>query len=348
MNEPVILRNSFAMGLVAVLQIIAPAFIAVASLYVVFAAYREPIGQYVHSMALVVGLLALLFSRPTRMLQPQLLPGSVSIAFGVLARWLALLAILLAIGYVTRFSGYYARRAVLTWAVATPAPVLVATLLLTEVMRRLLRDPRNARRTVIAGYTEPSLALARRLVQSTFCMKVEGFFDDRGHERLNLNEDVRLLGRLEELPAYVRDHGIAVIFIALPIRHVRRVMNLLDELRDTTASIYYVPDIFVYDLIQARSGAIDGIPVISMCETPFWGYRGATKRFVDLLISSVLLLLVAPLMVAVAVAVKFSSPGPAIFRQRRYGLNGEEITVYKFRTMRVHEVRYEAGAGDEG
>jgi putative colanic acid biosysnthesis UDP-glucose lipid carrier transferase len=287
----------------------------------------------------VVGLLALVFSRPTGMLQPQLLPGSVSIALGVVARWVALLGILLAIGYVTHFSEYYARRAVLTWAVATPVPLLVATLLLTGVMRRLLRDPRNARRTVIAGYTEPSLALARRLTHSSeFCMKVAGFFDDRGHERLNLNEEAHLLGRLDELPAYVRDHGVEVIFIALPMRQVRRVMNLLDELRDTTASIYYVPDIFVYDLIQARSGAIDGIPVISMCETPFWGYRGAAKRFTDLLISSVVLLLVSPVMVAVAVAVKYSSPGPAIFRQRRYGLNGEEITVYKFRTMRVQEV----------
>ncbi len=77
----------------------------------------------------------------------------------------------------------------------------------------------------------------------------------------------------------MRDHGVEVIFIALPMRQVRRVMNLLDELRDTTASIYYVPDIFVYDLIQARSGAIDGIPVISMCETPFLGLPGGRQAF---------------------------------------------------------------------
>ncbi len=84
-----------------------------------------------------------------------------------------------------------------------------------------------------------------------------------------------------------------MIFIALPIRHVSRVMDLMDELRDTTASIYYVPDIFVFDLIQARSGSIDGIPVISMCETPLWGYRAASKRLTDLLISAVILLLLA-------------------------------------------------------
>lgn len=324
------------MGLVAMLQIIAPALIAVSCLYAVFAAYGEPVQQYVHSMSLVVGLLALLFSRPSRMLQPQLLPGSFPIALGVVARWVALLAVLLAIGYLTRFSSYYARRVVLTWAAITPGFILIATLVLSEVMRRLLRDPKNSRKTVVAGYTDLSLSLTRRLMRSSdFCMTVEGFFDDRGPDRLKINGDLRLLGKLSDLPAYVREHGVGVIFIALPIRHVRRVMDLVQELRDTTASIYYVPDIFVFDLIQARSGAIDGIPVISMCETPLWGYRAATKRLTDIAISVLVLLLVAPLMVVLAIAVKCSSPGPAIFRQRRYGLNGEEITVYKFRSMRV-------------
>ena len=76
-----------------------------------------------------------------------------------------------------------------------------------------------------------------------------------------------------------------MIFIALPIRHVKRVMDLLDDLRDTTASIYYVPDIFVFDLIQARSGEIHGIPVVAMCETPFYGYRGVAKRLTDIVLS---------------------------------------------------------------
>ena len=114
-------------------------------------------------------------------------------------------------------------------------------------------------------------------------------------------------------------------------------MDLLDDLRDTTASIYYVPDIFVFDLIQARSGEIHGIPVVAMCETPFYGYRGVAKRMTDIILSAVILALTLPLFVIVAMLVKFSSPGPVIFKQRRYGLDGREIAVYKFRTMRVTE-----------
>jgi putative colanic acid biosynthesis UDP-glucose lipid carrier transferase len=148
---------------------------------------------------------------------------------------------------------------------------------------------------------------------------------------------VDLVGTLSDVGEYVKQHRTDVIFIALPIRHVKRVMNLLDDLRDTTASIYYVPDIFVFDLIQARSGEIQGIPVVAMCETPFYGYRGVAKRLTDIVLSVTILLLLLPLLLLVAVLVKLTSPGPVVFKQRRYGLDGREIAVYKFRTMSVTE-----------
>jgi putative colanic acid biosynthesis UDP-glucose lipid carrier transferase len=168
-------------------------------------------------------------------------------------------------------------------------------------------------------------------------LEVTGFFDDRSTERLGVEADATLVGNLSDLGTYVKEHRTDVIFIALPIRHLKRVMNLLDDLRDTTASIYYVPDIFVFDLIQARSGEIHGIPVVAMCETPFYGYRGVTKRLTDVGFSVLILLLLLPLLALVAIMVKMSSPGPIIFKQRRYGLDGREIAVYKFRTMRVTE-----------
>jgi putative colanic acid biosynthesis UDP-glucose lipid carrier transferase len=152
-----------------------------------------------------------------------------------------------------------------------------------------------------------------------------------------MESDANLIGTLSDLSQYVKDHNTDVIFIALPIRHVKRVMNLLDDLRDTTASIYYVPDVFVFDLIQARSGEIHGIPVVAMCETPFYGYRGVAKRLTDIGLSVVILLLLLPLLLLISIMVKVSSAGPIIFKQRRYGLDGREIGVYKFRTMRVTE-----------
>jgi putative colanic acid biosynthesis UDP-glucose lipid carrier transferase len=168
-------------------------------------------------------------------------------------------------------------------------------------------------------------------------MTVTGFFDDRGPERLSGEIGAPMLGKLPQLAPYVKLEQIDVIFIALPIRHVHRVVNLIDELRDTTASIYYVPDIFVFDLIQAQTRDILGIPVVAMCETPFSGYRGVMKRTMDIAICLAALPLLCPLMLVIALLIALSSPGPVIFRQRRYGLDGDQIIVYKFRTMTVTE-----------
>ena len=129
-----------------------------------------------------------------------------------------------------------------------------------------------------------------------------------------------------------------MVFVALPVSHIRRVVQLLDELRDTTASVYYVPDIFAIDLIQARSGELFGIPVVALCETPFYGYRGVVKRMTDIALALAVLLITAPLIAG-------AGPGwcgcrrlaRCSSKQRRYGLDGREIMIYKYRTMTVVE-----------
>ena len=116
-----------------------------------------------------------------------------------------------------------------------------------------------------------------------------------------------------------------------------RVLKLLDELKDTTVSIYFIPDIFMTDLIQGRMDQIDDIPVVAVCETPFTGFNGLVKRVADILFSIIILILISPILIIIAIGVKLTSPGPVIFKQRRYGLDGNEILVYKFRSMTVCE-----------
>jgi putative colanic acid biosynthesis UDP-glucose lipid carrier transferase len=280
----------------------------------------------------------LILVQPPREVSTQLTSARISAVADVIFRWLLLLAVMLAIGYVTKSLAEYPRRIFITWAVATPIALVFSTLAMQEIMHRFLMNAFDNRSAIFAGYNNSSLELARRLNNNpAMRLEVSGFFDDRSSDRLGLEPDAKLVGSLSDLSAYVKEHGTDVIFIALPIRHVKRVMNLLDDLRDTTASIYYVPDIFVFDLIQARSGEIHGIPVVAMCETPFYGYRGVTKRLTDIGLSVVILLLFLPLLLLIAIMVKMSSPGPIIFKQRRYGLDGREIAVYKFRTMSVTE-----------
>jgi putative colanic acid biosynthesis UDP-glucose lipid carrier transferase len=165
-----------------------------------------------------------------------------------------------------------------------------------------------------------------------------GFFDDRNIERLHsIGHGRPLLGRISEAADYVKQEQINLIYVSLPMATQPRIMRLLDELRDTTASIYFVPDLFVTDIIQSRMETICDMPVVSVCETPFTGTNGLTKRLSDIILSLLILLLISPILLAIAIGVKISSPGPIIFKQRRYGLDGQEIVVFKFRSMTVCE-----------
>jgi len=111
----------------------------------------------------------------------------------------------------------------------------------------------------------------------------------------------------------------------------------LNELQDTTASIYFLPDIYVFDLIQARFDNVAGVPVVAICETPFTGMNSSIKRISDIVLATLIMIMLLPIMLVIAIAIKATSPGPIVFKQRRYGLDGEEIIVYKFRSMTVAE-----------
>jgi putative colanic acid biosynthesis UDP-glucose lipid carrier transferase len=337
MTQPVLFKQSFLIAVLAGVQAIMPAVVAVASLYATIVLFGIVFDRSSQAI-IIVAVLCLILVQPPREVTTQLTSARISAVADVIFRWLLLLAVMLAIGYVTHSLAEYPRRIFITWAVVTPLALVFSTLAMQELMHRFLMNAFDNRSAIFAGYNNSSLELARRLKNNpAMRLEVSGFFDDRSSDRLGLEPDAKLVGTLSDLSSYVKEHGTDVIFIALPIRHVKRVMNLLDDLRDTTASIYYVPDIFVFDLIQARSGEIHGIPVVAMCETPFYGYRGVTKRLTDIGLSVVILLLFLPVLLVIAVLVKYSSPGPVIFKQRRYGLDGREIAVYKFRTMSVTE-----------
>lgn len=336
--QPVVLKLSLPIALIALLRFIAPAIVAIAALYVIARVFGVSFDDDYVMLSVLVAILAPVILHLPPATSAELLTRRWPAAVILVLRWIVLLGILLAIGYITKLSAEFSRRVILTWIVLTPGPLILTGFALNELTRRVIFSVRNARRAVFAGFNNVSVALAQRLRQNPeLCISVAGFFDDRSADRLGVEAGGDLLGGLPDLPVYVKRHGVDVIFVALPMRHVQRVLDLLDSLGDTTASIYYVPDIFVYDLIQSRSGEILGMPVVAMCETPFFGYRGVVKRVMDLAIASLALLALSPLLLLVAVLVKLTSPGPVLFRQRRYGLDGEEIRVYKFRTMTVTE-----------
>jgi putative colanic acid biosynthesis UDP-glucose lipid carrier transferase len=226
----------------------------------------------------------------------------------------------------------------MTWFIVTPFVLIASHTIARFVMRKMIQHGTNGRFAVIVGANPLGFRLAQKIRDDIYSgIKMKGFFDDRNPVRLESEKSGPLLGRIADMPAWLREHSVSMIYITLPMVAQPRIMKMLDELGDTTASIYFVPDIFVFDLIQARFDEFNGIPVVAICESPFAGFNSILKRMTDVVFAGLVLLIGWPLMLAIALGIKLNSPGPVLFKQRRYGLDGAEIRVYKFRTMNVIE-----------
>jgi putative colanic acid biosynthesis UDP-glucose lipid carrier transferase len=257
----------------------------------------------------------------------------------IVLRWLFVIAFIWLLLHLAGLSGQINNSVVLSWAVATPIVLWsgqnVARLLLLRGAETRRITPRRA---LIVGMTEIGLRLASKLTEDPLLRtEVIGFFEDRAENRLLPHDNYRILGKCPDIPNFVQQHDVNVVYITLPMTRDPRVLQLLDALRDSTVSIYFVPDLFVFNLIQARFDLLSGIPLVAVRESPFYGLHGITKRLSDILIASLCIALLSPLLIAIVVGVRLSSRGPVIFRQKRYGLNGKPIIVYKFRSMTVTE-----------
>ncbi|MDQ2820620.1 MAG: undecaprenyl-phosphate glucose phosphotransferase [Pseudomonadota bacterium] len=257
----------------------------------------------------------------------------------VIAGWLLSCGFLWLLGRASGLAHVYDARVIVAWFVCTPA-LLIASHVAARysTARRPDTDGTQLRSVVVVGVNEVGLKFADVCdSQDHLQLHMCGYFDDRIDELHSAATAHPVLGRIAELAAYVRTHHIKTIFISQPLSAQPRIRRLIDELEDTTASVYFLPDVYIFDLMQARFDNFGGMPVIAIRETPFVGVNSVVKRISDVLLALLILVLVAPLMLAVALCVRASSPGPVIFRQRRYGLYGDEIVVYKFRSMTVSE-----------
>ena len=259
-------------------------------------------------------------------------------ALDILIGWSGIVALLALFGYATEYLDAFPRELVVTWVALTPALMFLGHYVLRDRLKQSLLDDAKRKRAVIVGMGDLGARLGGEFEADRYLgIDPMGFFDDRHPDRLSKVNGLRLLGRIDDLADYARRQQVDVIYITLPMTTQPRILKLLEELRDTTASIYFVPDIFVTDLIQGHVDNIKGIPVVSVCDTPFSGVNGIVKRASDIVLSILILLLISPIMIGIALAVKLTSPGPVLFVQRRYGLDGKDIQVYKFRSMTVCE-----------
>jgi len=260
-------------------------------------------------------------------------------AVRVLIAWLLTFLSLIFIAFVTKTSEQFSRVVLIAWLVATPILLILARFLLRVIFAHLRRLGINNRTVVIVGMTQNGFHFARDLENKPeFGYNVVGFYEDRSERAYNeILNHYSLLGNFDDMILAARRGEWDQIYIALPVEARSRMLRLLDELSDSATPIRLLPDYFTTNLLHSKFIEIADNPVLCIYDSPFSADHAFIKRIEDLLLGSIILTLISPILLAIAAAVKLTSKGPVLFKQTRYGLKGEKILVWKFRSMTVCE-----------
>ncbi|HET8934779.1 MAG TPA: undecaprenyl-phosphate glucose phosphotransferase [Polyangiales bacterium] len=319
---------------------VADAFWICAALFIACAFYPE-VWEVRHSMAAAFGVVLFYMVGQAQGLYRPWRAEPVKSEFSrIWACWAFVIPLLLLVAFMTKTSEAFSRIIIFTWFVLAPALVSVWRVSLRMTLQEARARGYNTRTVAIAGASPLGEELARSIGRSPWMgMKMVGFYDDRHVSRLHPMDPTvgEVKGDLERLVGEAREGLVDVVYIALPMRAEPRINAIIRRLQDTTASVYLAYDFGGFDVLRAQWGQVGNVPVMSVVENPFHGIEGFAKRAEDLVLGSIIMLGIALPMLAIAIAVKLTSRGPVFFRQRRYGLNGEEIRVLKFRSMTVME-----------
>ncbi|MFQ5569795.1 MAG: undecaprenyl-phosphate glucose phosphotransferase [Rhodothermales bacterium] len=229
---------------------------------------------------------------------------------------------------------YFSRLTVLLFGIITPTLMVVLRIVLYFYLRQARQQGKNLRRVLIVG-----AGVAGRRLERSFKLypwmgfEVVGFLDDRKTDTPDVlgtvDDVITVVDRFEETKP------IDYVYIALPLAAAARIEYLLDAFSTRLVHVCLVPDLLQYDIINSRITDVDGLPVIHLIDEAPIEFRRIIKRVMDLAFSAFFLILVSPLMLLIALAVKLSSAGPVFYRQERMSLNGQTFKMLKFRSMPV-------------
>ncbi|ANS87826.1 UDP-glucose:undecaprenyl-phosphate glucose-1-phosphate transferase [Vibrio scophthalmi] len=253
----------------------------------------------------------------------------------ILLSWFCAIGLLLVLAFGFKITDSFSRIAMTVWFVGTPV-LLTSYRLVSSKVRTSAKSDSYEKKSIIIGATPAGLALAKEIQSSRHHgLNLVGIFDDRSLDRLaDENLDVQLRGSINDALQMAKERDFRHVYVALPMKASNRIKEVINYFADSTARVYIVPDFFTYDLIQSRWRNVGNIPTLSIHDTPFYGMSTFVKRLEDIVVSALILLLISPVLLAVSIGVKLSSPGPIIFKQHRYGIDGKQIKVWKFRSMR--------------
>ena len=240
--------------------------------------------------------------------------------------------------YFLNISHWVSRTVFLYWMIVWPAFLSLGRIIIRLTLRRLRKKGLNTKKAIIIGANDMGEKLAWLIKENPWSgMQLLGFFDDN----IKKNKKLSVLGRINQIVPFVSDHHVDIVYISLSMNEQSKIHDVLRWLSDSTVSVFFIPDFFFVELmIGGHLTYFENFPVIALQESPIIGINRLVKRLFDVLVSFVSLILLTPFFLCIMIALKMSNSGHIIFKQWRYGINGQPIQIYKFRTMTACEDGY--------
>ena len=259
----------------------------------------------------------------------------------ILTAWAILIAILVFIAFVTKTSASHSREVILQWIAGGFSLQLLAFIPLHKFFRQMAGNLRYSKPSLIIGAGELAFELATKLRYRRMeaMLGVVALDEEDGYEVESTRPYFPVLGVVSNLRSILQDNDVSRVYIALPAKETDQIEGLYVDLLDANVDVVWVPDFANLMLLNHSIHSLGGVPAIHLNESPLTSYPGGAlmKSMMDRTVALLGIVLLSPLLIGVSIAVKLSSPGPVLFRQKRHGWNGNIIKVLKFRSMRVHD-----------
>ncbi len=277
---------------------------------------------------LISGLSQLYHDEPTRALKGR---SDLVILTSVLT-----FIVLLILAYLTKTTSHYSRVTISLWFFIMPIMMITWRIIAYRIHINRYKKKKGFKRVAILGANNIGNDIAKKINDDfTLGYQLVGFFDDRTETNDRIPEVLNgaIVGSFEDVIKAARSREIDILYITLPLAAEKRIVLLLDDLSDCAIAVHIIPNFFIYNILHARWHTIGEHQALSIYDTPFYGVGSLLKKAEDMIIASLILILICLPFLIIAIAIKLTSPGPVIFKQKRYGVNGNELIVYKFRSM---------------
>ena len=255
----------------------------------------------------------------------------------IINAWLITWALLIITAFLYKDTDNFSRLSVTSWALITPLLLISYRLIIRIVIGKYRSQGKNSKQIAIIGAGSVGQQIATIFQENSWLgYKVAAFYDDNTELHGKNINSIPVISGTNEISSTVNSNQYNEIYICLPLGAEQKIKQILTELTDTTAIVKFVPDLFSFDLMHAKSTELKGIPVFSVYDTPLSSSSNKMiKRIEDIILSSIILFIISPIMLILAIGVKITSPGPIFYRQTRIGWNGQPFDMLKFRSMPI-------------